>query len=178
MNSLLDNRQLIIRPLKPEDAPRISLLSNNINIWKNVRDSFPFPYKLEDAQTFIQNCINQNPMVTFGIEYDGEIVGAIGFELQSDVYRLSAELGYWIGEPYWGKGIATQSVKSMVKFGFNELNLIRIYAGVFESNKASMKVLEKAGFKKECIAKKAVIKNGEIMDGHRYAITSDYNYLS
>ncbi len=119
MNSLLDNRQLIIRPLKPEDAPRISLLSNNINIWKNVRDSFPFPYKLEDAQTFIQNCINQNPMVTFGIEYDGEIVGAIGFELQSDVYRLSAELGYWIGEPYWGKGIATQSVKSMVKFGFN-----------------------------------------------------------
>ncbi len=159
-----------LRSLKKEDAGRLALLCNNKKIWDNVKDIFPHPYKLSDAHKFIDHCNNENPISTFAIEYNNELVGAIGLMPQTDVYRLSAELGYWIGEPYWNKGIATQAVKIIVEFGFTKLGLVRIYSGVFEHNVASMKVLEKAGFELECIAKNAIIKNGKICNGHRYAM--------
>ena len=89
--------------------------------------------------------------------------------LQTDVYRLSAEIGYWIGEPYWGLGIATRAVELLTQYGFNQLGLVRIYSGVFDFNVPSRKVLEKAGFKLEGIFEKSIIKNGEIRDEYRYA---------
>jgi len=153
-----------------EDAEEIAILCNNMNIWNNVKDFFPHPYTKKDAVTYIESCIFQNPTTTYAIDYNGKLVGTVGLVLQSDVYRLSAELGYWIGEPYWGLGIATEAVKQIVEIGFNNLGLIRIFSGVFEHNTSSMRVLEKAGFTKECIARKAIIKNGKILDGHRYAI--------
>jgi RimJ/RimL family protein N-acetyltransferase len=94
----------------------------------------------------------------------------IGLHPQKDVYRLSAELGYWIGEPFWGNGIATKAVELILKYGFETLNLNRIYAGVFEHNIASMRVLEKCDFVKEGIAKQAVIKNNKVIDEHKFAI--------
>ena len=101
---------------------------------------------------------------------EGEIIGSIGLVLQSDVYKLTAEIGYWIGEPYWGKGITTKAVQLITEYGFNELGLVRIYTGVFDFNKASQKVLEKAGFKLESIFEKSVVKNNKICDEYRYGL--------
>ncbi|MFN8257115.1 MAG: GNAT family protein [Bacteroidales bacterium] len=158
-----------LRPFKESDDKKVALLCNNRNLSDNLRDQIPFPYTEQDARVFISFCLGQNPQVTFAIEYQQELAGCIGLVLQNDIYRLSAEIGYWIGEPYWGKGIATEAVQLVSEYAFQELNLVRLYAGVFDFNKASQKVLEKAGFELEGILKKAIIKNNKILDECRYA---------
>ena len=112
---------------------------------------------------------NEKKQKNFAIECDGKFCGVIGLILQKDVYRKSTELGYWVGEPYWGRGIATKAVARIVQYGFDELNLFRVFAGAFEYNVGSMKVLERNGFEKEGIAKKAVLKNEKFWDEHRYS---------
>lgn len=164
------NKSVQLRKFELSDAPILQRLCNNKKIAEKVRDLFPHPYTLQDAEFFIGLCSKEEPQVTFAIEYDGELAGAVGLVPQSDIYRKTAEIGYWIGEPYWGKGIATEAVRMLVDYGFNKLNLIRIYTGVFENNPASCRVLEKAGFTREAVFKKAVIKNGMIMDEVRYSI--------
>ena len=161
---------IVLRLLQDDDAGTIASLCNNKKIWDNVRDKLPYPYTVDDAVEFINICRNEDPKQTFVIEYKGEIAGIIGLVKQSDVYRLTAEVGYWIGEPYWGRGIATEAVKLIVKYGFEKLDLVRIYTGVFDFNKASQRVLEKAGFKLEAVFKNSVIKNNKIYDEYRYCI--------
>jgi RimJ/RimL family protein N-acetyltransferase len=134
----------------------------------------PYPYTEKDAEFFIGLCRNEKPAVTFAIDYNGDLSGCIGLVTQHDIYRLSAELGYWIGEPYWGKGIATSAVNQIVEYGFTEIGLIRIYSGIFDFNKASQKVLEKAGFHPEGIFRKSVIKNDIILDEYRFAKLKDF----
>lgn len=167
---LLVNHDIRLRRLAVTDKEVIARLCNNKKIWDNVRDTFPFPYSEKDAAEFIQRTLSENNQENFGITYKDGLVGVIGLIKQKDIYRLSAEMGYWIGEPYWGKGIATHAVKLAVDYGFNRLGLIRIYSGVFEYNKASQRVLEKAGFKLDGILEKAVIKNDMICDEYRYSI--------
>ena len=104
------------------------------------------------------------------ITINDQVVGGIGITQQADVYRFNAELGYWLGEPFWNKGIMTEAVQAMVDYAFENFKLIRIYARVFEFNEASMRVLEKAGFHKEAINKKAVYKNQTLYDEHLFAI--------
>ena len=162
-------RKVTLRKFMKDDALTVSRLCNNIKIWNNVKDIFPHPYGMHDAEIFIDNCLRETPITTFAILVDSKLVGTVGLQLQKDIYKLSAELGYWIGEPYWGMGIATEAVKQITDYGINMLGLIRIYSGVFDFNDASKKVLEKAGYTLECIAKKAIIKNGKVCDGHRYA---------
>ena len=157
-----------LRDLEITDTEKLTELADNKSIWDNVRDYLPHPYKLSDAEFFINSVKKENPRQNFGIEYEGELCGVIGLIVQNDVYKKSAELGYWIGEYYWGKGIATKAVELITKYGFEKLQIIRIYSSVFENNIASMKVLEKNGFLREGIFKKAVIKNEIIMDEHRY----------
>ena len=157
-----------IRPLNLSDKSELAKLANNKKIWDNLRDYFPYPYNENDADFFIKLTEQENPKQNFGIEYNGKLCGVIGLIIQKDVYRKSAEIGYWIGEPYWGMGIATKAVELITVYGFNTLNLNRIYTGVFEYNTASMKVLEKNGFEKEGIFKKAVFKNEKFFDEHRY----------
>jgi len=159
---------LILRPLKDSDAEVLATLANNKKIWDNIRDKMPHPYNVNDARFFINSTKENVPQVTFAIVRDDEFCGVIGLILQSDVYRLSAEMGYWIGEPYWGQGITTEAIDILSDYGFESLGLIRIYAGVYEYNLGSMRVLEKNGFLKEGVARKAVIKNGGIYDEHRY----------
>jgi ribosomal-protein-alanine N-acetyltransferase len=170
MQTTLNNKLLQLRHFELSDSPHVAKLCNNIKIWQNVKDQFPHPYNNEHAINFIKAVNSETLITTFAIDYDNKLVGAIGLTLQDDVYRRSAELGYWIGEPYWGLGIASAAVKLILHIGFNRLDLIRIYAGVFENNQASMRVLEKAGFTKECIARKAIVKDNKILDGHRFAI--------
>ena len=161
-------QNLKIRPLSLSDVSQLAQLANNKRIFDNVRDHFPFPYKEDHAEAFIKKTLNENPRQTFGIEYEDALSGVIGLILQEDVYRKSAEVGFWIGEPFWGKGVATQALKLITDYGFNKLNLARIYAGAFEYNTGSMKVLEKNGFIKEGILKKAAFKNEQFYDEHRY----------
>jgi RimJ/RimL family protein N-acetyltransferase len=110
-------------------------------------------------------------LTSYAIVVDGEAVGGIGIVLQPDVFRRSAEIGYWLGEQYWGRGIVTEALRALTEYAFANFDLCRIYAGVFESNPASMRVLEKAGYAFEGRMKKAVTKDGKTMDDFIYAIT-------
>ena len=159
-----------LSPLHYADKERLVRLANNKKIWMNVRDMFPHPYSVSDAERFIESTTQQDPQTTFAIRYNLKFAGVIGLVLQGDVYRFSAELGYWIGEPFWNKGIATQAVKLMIQYAFEELKLLKVFAGVFEGNEASKRVLEKCGFELEGIARKAVFKNDALMDEYRYGI--------
>jgi [ribosomal protein S5]-alanine N-acetyltransferase len=163
-------QQIVLRPLQKTDNVALANLANNKNIWNNIRDAMPHPYTEANADFFIDLVQKENPNHILAIESEGVFCGLIGLHRQNDVYRLSAELGYWIGEPFWGKGIGTKAVELMVKHGFENLELNRIYAGVYGFNLASMHVLEKCGFEKEGILRKAVIKNNIVLDEHRYAI--------
>ena len=159
-----------LRTLQEKDNEQIALLMNNKAIWDNLKDYIPFPYDVEDADSFIEFSKEHETSKSFAIEFNSILCGIITLNLQDDIYSLSAELGYWVGEEYWGKGLATKAIAQVVQYGFSELTINRIYAGVFEHNKASMKILEKNGFSKDCVAKKAVIKNDKILDEHRYSI--------
>lgn len=158
-----------LRKFRNSDAGRLVKLANNKKISQNLRDGFPHPYTLSDAESFIKKCLEQKTITTFAIEYKGEYVGNIGLMIGQDVYRKSAEIGYFIGEEYWNKGITTKAVNLITEFGFKELELIRIHTGIFEFNTSSMRVLEKCGFTKEGIFQKAIYKNSKIWDEHRYS---------
>ena len=158
-----------LRRLQNSDAEQLAKLANNKKVWDNVRDLMPHPYGIKDAEFFINLTKKEDPEVNFAIVRDEELCGVIGLSPQSDVNRLSAELGYWLGEPYWGQGIATRAVDLITAYGFEELGMVRIYAGVYEYNLGSMRVLEKNGFVKEGVARMSVIKNGRMYDEHRYA---------
>ena len=158
-----------LRALRYSDRENLAELANNINIWNTLRDMFPHPYTIKDAENFVDMVKQQEPQVTFAIEYEFKFVGVIGIIPQPDVYRKSAEIGYWIGEPYWNRGIATTALKLATKYAFKDLKLVRLFAGVFEGNDGSRKVLEKSGYTLEGVSKKAVFKNQKLIDEYRYA---------
>jgi ribosomal-protein-alanine N-acetyltransferase len=156
-----------------KDRRKIAKLADNKKIFDNVRDFFPYPYTEKNAEEFITLCRHENPKLTFAIDCQGELAGVIGLVTQPDIYRLTAEIGYWVGEPFWNRGIASNALKLMVDYGFKTLGLVRIYTGVFDYNKASQRVLEKCGFTLEGIFKKSILKNGIICDEYRYAIVKN-----
>ncbi|MBN2523608.1 MAG: GNAT family N-acetyltransferase [Bacteroidales bacterium] len=164
------NTGIILRKLEFADKKRLAQLANNKKIWDNVRDYFPYPYTKKDATEFIESCRKEDPEITFAVVFNNELVGVAGLVLQTDIYKNTAEIGYWIGEEYWNKGIATQAVRLLVSYGFENLKLHRIFTGVFEYNKASQKVLEKCGFVHEGTSKKSITKNNAIIDEYRYGI--------
>ena len=159
-----------LRPFRMSDAEKLTEMANNKKISRNLRDGFPHPYTHEDAVTFIRHCLDMPRDTFFAIEFRSEHVGNISLNPCQDVYRKSAEIGYFIAEPYWNKGIASSAVKIIVQFGFNNLGMMRIQTGVYEYNPASMRVLEKCGFVKEGLFKKAIYKDGELWDEVRFAI--------
>ncbi|MFN4145752.1 MAG: GNAT family N-acetyltransferase [Runella sp.] len=150
------------------DEAALVKYANNYNIWRNLRDSFPYPYTLKDAEAWIDLCQNQQKPTVFAIEVEGEAIGGVGIVLQTDIFRKNAEIGYWLGEPFWGKGIASEATKEISDYAFRQFDVYRLYAGVFEYNKASMRVLEKAGFTLEAILKKASCKENQLYDDYLY----------
>ncbi len=152
-----------------DDAPSLTKYADNPNIWMNLRDAFPHPYRHTDARAWIRGAKEQKPETQFAIANLSEAIGGIGLTVQNDVYRLSAEMGYWLAEPFWGKGIATMAVRAFTQYAFSSYGLVRVFATVFEWNKASARVLEKAGFTLEARLRKNVIKNGQIIDTLLYA---------
>jgi len=157
--------KIILRVWEKEDAQTLAALANNKNIWNNVMDIFPSPYTVMDALRWINKESSTMPITRFAIEYNQLLVGGIGITLQDGIYRCSVELGYFIGEPFWGKGIATEAIKTMISHIQQEYkDVTRIFARVLSNNKASMKALQKAGFYLEGIQQKAAIKNNEVND--------------
>ena len=164
-----------LREWRLSDAASLAENANNIDIWNNVRDYFPHPYSEDDGKQFIESVLSKpKPAVDLAIVVDGKAVGGIGIVLQTDVERISAEMGYWLGVNYWNKGIMTEAVKQMVTYAFTHFPLRKIFAPVFDFNIASQKVLQKAGFEREAILKQAAIKNDKIIDMHYYSINSIY----
>ncbi len=159
-----------IRSWRPGDAPSLSRHADNRKIWLNVRDHFPHPYTLADAEAWIEGAAATRPETQFAIEVDGEAAGGIGVFLQDDVGRRSAELGYWLGEAHWTRGLMTDAVRRFTAYAFDAYDLLRIYALVFEWNPASCRVLEKAGFLLEGRLRRAVVKDGTVMDQWVYAV--------
>ncbi len=156
--------------MERSDAHAISYLINNKKVQDNLRDFVPYPYTLADGEAFIKHTKENHDAFTFAITYNGELVGVMGLTPQVDVYRKSVEIGYWIGEPFWNKGIGTGALQLTIQHVWRSLEANRIFCGVYEYNIASMKILEKCGFQKEGIAQKAVFKNNQFWDLHRYAL--------
>ncbi len=162
-----------LRKLEFSDSGAMAQLANNKKIWDNVRDGFGHPDSEKNAEEFIQSQSKSDSEKVFVIDSNGKLCVLIGLILQKDIYRKSAEIGYWIGEPHWGKGIATNAIELITRYAFDELKLMRIFAGVFEYNVGSMRVLEKNGFMKEGVSKKAIFKNGKFWEEHRYALLNE-----
>ena len=135
----------------------------------NLRDAFPYPYRLQDAESFISRVIEANPITVFAIATQSEAIGSIGLMVGKDVHRYTAEMGYWLAEPFWGKGIMTQAVKSMTSYAIRNLKLHRIFAEPYSTNPASVRVLEQAGFKREGILRSNVFKYGRKLDQFLYS---------
>jgi RimJ/RimL family protein N-acetyltransferase len=162
-----------VRSFRPADAESIARHADDRRIWRNLRDRFPHPYTLQDAEAWIRTASAAEPETHFAIAVGGEAAGGIGLELQTDVHRRSAEIGYWLGAAVWGRGIATEAVRAVTGYGFARLGLCRIFAVVFEGNPASRRVLEKAGYLLEGRLRRAVLKEGRILDGFLYAAVED-----
>lgn len=163
----------LVRSWRTTDVDAVVRYGNNRKIWLNLRDAFPSPYTRADAQRFIRAVRERAPETTFAIEVGGEAVGSIGFQLHGDVERVSAEIGYWIGEPFWGRGITTEALVAVTAHAIEHHGLTRVYALPFAWNVASCRVLEKAGFFVEARLRRSAIKDGQITDQIQYAYVVD-----
>ncbi len=152
----------------PDDAGSLARHANNPRIAAMMRDAFPSPYTLEDAHRFIKMATGSTPNLFLAIEVKGDAVGGIGIHPLDDVKRGFAEIGYWLSESIWGKGIVTDAVRSLVPVAFKRYDIVRLQAGIFSNNPASMRVLEKCGFIREAVHRNAITKNGILLDEVMY----------
>lgn len=161
---------VLLRPWRPDDAASLASHANDVGIARNLRDVFPHPYSVADAQQYL-NLITDpiSPDLTLAFEVAGEAVGSISLLFQADVYRRSAEIGYWLGRQFWGQGIATAAVRTLSDYGFTHFDLARLYARVYAANQASARVLEKAGYELEGRLRAAITKNGQTFDALLFA---------
>jgi RimJ/RimL family protein N-acetyltransferase len=159
-----------LRPWTMNDLGSLVSYANNFQIAKNMSDQFPHPYTVEKGKAFIEHASNGSPVNIFAIDVENRAVGGIGIHPQADIYCKNAELGYWLAEHYWGKGIISKAIVNMIEYGFSTFDITRIYARPFGTNIASQKVLEKAGFKLEARYEKTFFKNGEFHDELVYAV--------
>lgn len=166
----------VIRQWKTEDKADLAKNLNNQNILKNLRDGLPFPYTEKDAEEYILSMLSADKSQTFAfaITADDKVIGSIGVFRCENIHFRSAEMGYYIGEPYWGKGYATNAVVQTCKYVFENSDIIRIFAEPFAQNASSCRVLEKAGFQCEGILRRNAVKNGEVLDMKMYALIKEF----
>lgn len=164
----------VVRQWREEDAEALALQANDRRVWLGLRDAFPHPYGLEDARRFIAMSHSMSPRSFFAIEVEGAIAGGIGYRQDSDVERIGAEVGYWLAHAYWGRGIATAALRLLTRHAFQvQADLRRLYALPFASNKASARVLTKAGYRCEGTLRQSVIKDDQVLDQWVYSILRD-----
>ena len=160
-----------VRLWRLEDAAALARAANNRRVWLGLRDRFPHPYMINDANEFLRGVTAKQPATNFCIAVDGSAAGGIGIRIGEDVHRHTAELGYWLGEDFWGHGIMSEAVPAIVRYCFQTFPLHRISAQAYANNAASARVLEKSGFVFEGRLQKNVVKDGAILDSLLYAIT-------
>lgn len=158
-----------VRSYRTDDVEFLALHANNRKIWLNLRDGFPYPYSVENGAVFIQRALAARPETNFAICVDGKAVGGIGFVLHTDIERISAEIGYWLGEPFWGRGIVPEALAAVTAYAIKTHDLKRVFAVPFEPNRASARVLEKTGYQLEGCMRSSAIKDGKILDQLLYA---------
>ena len=158
-----------LRTLVAEDAKAIAELINDRNIWLQLRDSVPHPYSVEHAEAFLGR-IGGGGSYVLGITTGDRLAGIIGAYGLNDVERNGAEIGYWIGRSFQGKGLATHALKAFIPYVFKASPFMRMQANVFEGTQASMRLLEKCGFQAEGILRKAVTKDGRALDMHVFGL--------
>ena len=158
-----------IREWRPDDAASLAKHANNRRVWLGLRDLFPHPYTIDDANEFLRHATTAQPVTNFCIDIDGFAVGGIGIRIGQDVHRYVAELGFWLGEEFWGHGITTEVVPAFVGYRVEKFPLHRVYAEPYANNAASARVLEKAGFVLEGRLRKNAVKDGQVLDSLLYA---------
>jgi RimJ/RimL family protein N-acetyltransferase len=162
-----------LRPWRPADAPSLAKHANNLNVARQLRDRFPHPYTKADARQFIQSVNGVQPVTLFAIVVDGEAVGGIGFTPGGDVERYSAEIGYWLAETHWGRGIAPEAIELVSEYAFTVCGMLRLFALPFADNAQSIRALEKAGYTREATLRSSSVKSGQIRDQALYALIND-----
>lgn len=172
---VLPQEDFILRPWQKGDEEALSKYANNYKIWINVRDHFPHPYTLKDAKLWVRIANADHSTINLAVEVEGKSVGGVGLVFKQDIYARSAEIGYWLGEPFWNRGIISRAVDMLSEYVFNhpDYDICRIYAGIFEYNAASGRVLEKAGFHLEARLEKNITKEGKTVDELIYARLKD-----
>ena len=161
-----------IRKWKLTDAKDIAVALSNKKIQDNLRDGLPYPYSEKDGIDFISSMIsaNEDETFAFAITLDDKVIGSIGVFRQQNIHRQTAEMGYYIAEEYWGKGIMTDAVKQICEYVFKNSDILRIYAESFAYNTGSCRVLEKAGFQYEGTLRNNAVKNGKVIDMKMYSL--------
>lgn len=166
---LLDLGDLQVRSWRKSDLDALVRHANNPKIASNLRDQFPHPYTRRDGIDYLEFVRDQKPERNFALQYGGEAIGGLGFQIGVDISRASAEMGYWLSESFWGRGFATRAAQALSDWAFTEYKLTRVFALVFSHNLASARVLEKAGFQREGIMRRSAVKNGAVLDQVIYA---------
>lgn len=169
----LDLGSCAVRSFRDEDAAELARHANNRKVWLQLRDRFPHPYTIENAREFIAFARGADPETAFAVTVDDLPVGSIGVVLGEDVERCSAEVGYWLGEPYWGRGIATRALVGFTRYAFATYELERLFAVPLAANTASCRVLEKAGYRLESRMRRSAVKDGVVQDQLLYAIVRE-----
>jgi ribosomal-protein-alanine N-acetyltransferase len=165
-----------LRRWELSDVGSVAKHANNRNVWLNLRDRFPHPYTPADAEQWVSLTSREDPLVHLAIAVDGHAVGGISIELQPDVFKRSAEIGYWLSEDFWGRGIMTEAVQAFTLYAIEHFGLCRVFAGVFDSNPASARVLEKVGYQFEGRMRRSVVKAGVVRDQLLYAYVVDTGF--
>jgi [ribosomal protein S5]-alanine N-acetyltransferase len=158
-----------LRPFRPTDAESLARHADDRRIWLNLRDRFPHPFAVADAERYIDSVARRPRLTSFAIDVAGDAVGNVSLRPGDDVERLSAEIGYWLGAEFWARGIMSDAVRAATRYAFDELALTRVFAVPFARNPASFRVLEKAGYVREGILRRSAVKEGEVLDQYMYA---------
>ena len=165
---------LILRPWRAADLAPLVRYANNRNVWINLKDRFPYPYTEADGRAWIAHCeARAGAPTSFALDWRGEAIGGFGLDPHDDVHRVMASVGYWLGEPFWGRGFATHTLRALTTYAFATFDLFRLQAAVFDWNIGSMRVLEKAGYALECRMRQSIIKDGRLADTFLYARLRD-----
>ena len=169
----LELSKCVLRPLELTDAPALAKHADNRAVWSNMADIFPHPYTRDDADRWLTKVVNETPPTNFAITVNDEVVGVIGFESEPHPRKHCAKIGYWLGQDYWGRGIATEALRAVTEHAFAHHEVRRLHAHVFSWNAASMRVLEKCGYRREGWFRQSVVKDGKLVDQAFYAKLRD-----
>lgn len=168
---ILKGKLCILRPWVRDDIWELASLANNRKIFENLRDFFPHPYTYRDSATWVEYCIrNNDPVTHFAIESDHCLAGSAGITLLHDVYKKNAEIGYWLGEDFWNRGIITEAISLLIKYIFETFDATRIFAELYSGNIGSQRALEKNGFRREAFFRSNIFKMGKFRDSMIYAL--------